>query len=759
MPAIAQQVGGLNINDGPPKPGPFVAYELEPPPPPKINNKNLITMDVTEQFTSAAQKLELGELVKDPHFTLFESVGALEIMDSKMDSGHLEEGETMQDDYDFSKALLPEEIIGIIDQLLCHEMAWHMGYPLSQTIFTSLYIDRLLMPTPTSLEETYFDRSDSRLQKEPLTLQILRAYCLGLIKTCWFVNSRVRSEHFYEEEDFVTHTFNRSLLDRVGHEAILQLLDETVELLSGSDDIPREIKDALFSRLLFRARFLRIVEVAASRTAPGVKEMWTELQSSLPQIISSTNLGKPVPDSFSVKVQRKLASTVPPRPIVIVSQEGAFAHLERLCRDAAAALDVFEYYDSHSLFTFVSLFQARKPQPSVYVRTLLQHYLFGDMIILGTMSIRQVLDEDIANFVLPASKLLDRNNDEVEVPTDPRFIAAEKMEIFRSRAAGTYLDILRTMCQNRCRIRRTLCHTIVDWDNLQLDAEDLDQQLREFTQEEPILDRNISNEPIYAFPLSSWAYFYKLRQMEWIVQMGFELELYQPDELAAMYWYVQYLSRTRLRHLERIRTFVTRSTSTSASRLKDIGTAGGLECANAQAYNNLSTLEASANSAFADALSCLYTVLDRLGLLSKLPQPYSDDHMRYEVRMKPFLGIGLPELVPFPELTQLVTQSNENTLDILEFAAESTAAAKRALEGLAKLNAEQGFCRGSHGSWVVEVKNALKACILANITIVTVRRAVEAAGDEGKVKLKAEIPGPSARYHDWWIVPKVVPVP
>lgn len=43
-------------------------------------------------------------------------------MDSKMDSGHLEEGETMQDDYDFSKALLPEEIIGIIDQLLCHEV-------------------------------------------------------------------------------------------------------------------------------------------------------------------------------------------------------------------------------------------------------------------------------------------------------------------------------------------------------------------------------------------------------------------------------------------------------------------------------------------------------------------------------------------------------------------------------------------------------------------------------------------------------------
>jgi hypothetical protein len=39
-----------------------------------------------------------------------------------MDSGFLEEGETMQDNYDCSKTLLPEEIIGIIDQLLCHEV-------------------------------------------------------------------------------------------------------------------------------------------------------------------------------------------------------------------------------------------------------------------------------------------------------------------------------------------------------------------------------------------------------------------------------------------------------------------------------------------------------------------------------------------------------------------------------------------------------------------------------------------------------------
>lgn len=38
------------------------------------------------------------------------------------------------------------------------------------------------------------------------------------------------------------------------------------------------------------------------------------------------------------------------------------------------------------------------------------------------------------------------------------------------------------------------------------------------------------------FPLSTWTYHQKLRTMEWIVQLGFELDLYLPDEIAGMYW-------------------------------------------------------------------------------------------------------------------------------------------------------------------------------------------------------------------------------
>jgi hypothetical protein len=33
-----------------------------------------------------------------------------------------------------------------------------------------------------------------------------------------------------------------------------------------------------------------------------------------------------------------------------------------------------------------------------------------------------------------------------------------------------FVDTVRAACLNRCRIRRTVCHTVVDWDNLQMEV-------------------------------------------------------------------------------------------------------------------------------------------------------------------------------------------------------------------------------------------------------------------------------------------------
>ena len=77
-------------------------------------------------------------------------------------------------------------------------MAWHMGFPLSQSLFTSLYIDKLLWPEPKTLEEAVFDHAGFQTQRKGLVHQVLRPFCLGVIKTCDFIVKRISAQHYYE---------------------------------------------------------------------------------------------------------------------------------------------------------------------------------------------------------------------------------------------------------------------------------------------------------------------------------------------------------------------------------------------------------------------------------------------------------------------------------------------------------------------------------------------------------------------------------
>ena len=118
--------------------------------------------------------------------------------------------------------------------------------------------------------------------------------------------------------------------------------------------------------------------------------------------------------------------------------------------------------------------------------------------------------------------------------------------------------------------------------------------------------------------------------MEWIVQMGFELDIYQVDELAGMYWYtdlkplhrlcagaeaavpryLQHLASTRLQHIERIRTF-------STHRLKRIAKPTLKQKASFRrsfSFLDFATLEASATRSFAEGLSCVSLIRRPLSL-------------------------------------------------------------------------------------------------------------------------------------------------
>ena len=94
---------------------------------------------------------------------------------------------------------------------------------------------------------------------------------------------------------------------------------------------------------MFRHEFLSAlhqdVEVLETRSVENFASCITQLQP----LTETVALGKPVPDAFSLKIQRKLASTVPPRPMVNITSDDALTHLKRLCQDAIDMQQMLDY--------------------------------------------------------------------------------------------------------------------------------------------------------------------------------------------------------------------------------------------------------------------------------------------------------------------------------------------------------------------------------------------------------------------------------
>jgi len=121
-------------------------------------------------------------------------------------------------------------------------------------------------------------------------------------------------------------------------------------LTSQRASIGEELTDALTSRLELRRIFLDAAECPQHvKDAAKARQPWEEAQAVLPKISATHALAKPVDEAFSAKLQRKLASTMPPRPIVELGFDDAFGHLSRLFADGLEVISILDYVDSQCI--------------------------------------------------------------------------------------------------------------------------------------------------------------------------------------------------------------------------------------------------------------------------------------------------------------------------------------------------------------------------------------------------------------------------
>lgn len=128
------------------------------------------------------------------------------------------------------------------------------------------------------------------------------------------------------------------------------IIEAIAALKSQRGSISDNLIDALLLRLELRHIFLDAVECPKHMKEPDMaKKPWKEGLVILPALKKSHSLASPVEDAFSAKLQRKLASTMPPRPIVQLEFDVAFGHLKSLFEDSLELIDVLHYTDSQCL--------------------------------------------------------------------------------------------------------------------------------------------------------------------------------------------------------------------------------------------------------------------------------------------------------------------------------------------------------------------------------------------------------------------------
>lgn len=583
------------------------------------------------------------------------------------------------------------------------------------------------------------------------------------------------SEHYYEEEDFSTSNFNRDLsLFGTGGKLLVELLEDAIRVVKASSvdykgvGFADEISQALIARLELRQLLVEAFdpETIAMDKAPIYKKSKELLQ----KVDESHSLGIAIPVAFSERVQRYLASNTPPRPMMKTSWVETVKKLRQLCDDGIEATNIIECFPSptpNALMVFCWSFSSRTPQPSTYSRAVMQGMLFRNNEVMNRVPHIDLLVSDMRELILAGDTLLDPANWETEMPSDPRYQLARKVDEFLSKASDEYFNLYRMPLQNRCRIRRTLSQSIAILDSLQAVAEDTDTDIQNITRDAPP-NKLARHEPAAYYPLASWVFFHKLRVMEHVLLLGFELSVYSPDENSSIYAILAHLLTTRSQHTTHLLSILTSrhqrlSRNPSDPVLSTITTS--------ISYLTTQTRHAKATSHLASALSTLYTLLTITSLIPTPERPYGTDSLRHELRLKSFLPAGTPGLPSHEELRALTHPTAETSVkDLVADANENLRLAKRELAALKSVSADEARVRGVEKAWKESVRGLLVSCIGAGVAVAGIEGALKAAGvdrvgvldrtSRGKIaeRVKVVLPevGERERWSDWWVVPKVV---
>ncbi|XP_055936174.1 N-alpha-acetyltransferase 35, NatC auxiliary subunit-like [Argiope bruennichi] len=628
--------------------------------------RNFNWIDVTEEFFKATEELELGQLLHDDMFGLFEAMSAIEMMDPKMDAGMmcnrgnkkvLNFDQALKADKLKIKDLTVEEQIGIIDATLACLVTWLEGHSLAQTVFTNLYLQK-----PHMVED-----------------KIIRAFSIHSLKLLDVIRDFINKAGVFEEEDFQPVMYGYKLANDIPVGKATAMLKEVEEELLKKVKLtrskPGEEQDievqtrheeavALYSRIKFCRILYQALLLFQKKKCFAVDEVdkfLVQCHELLPIMEKTIHLGiRPDPNAessnradyptilgFEPLVNQRLLPPTFPRYTKIKTRKESIEYLSLLVSRLRTICNITECVTFHSALDFLNEFS--KTSPCVLSRSVLQLLYLNQAKcsepgkILGTMHIIDVLRDAIKSFIKPP----------VLMPRSPLLFnpqTKEYVETFLGHCVRPFCTLVQITGHNRARQRDKLSHLLEELAALQEEADKVDAFLHSIC-------IKLDNPCTHLACFGTWVLYHTLKVMIQYVLSGFELELYSSHEYIYLFWYLyEFLYGWMVSSLSRANNFLTEQENKADQMFqKGRNNKRSKKKKRIQPHRR----EIILNQALQNLCGGYYKAVVGFQLDGKLKRPLAEfdkEQVRYEHRFAPFNAVLTPPPVPynqFQEMTNL----------------------------------------------------------------------------------------------------------
>ncbi|XP_076101280.1 N-alpha-acetyltransferase 35, NatC auxiliary subunit-like isoform X4 [Mytilus galloprovincialis] len=611
--------------------------------------------DVTSEFIEAAGELELGELLHDASFGLFEAMSAIEMMDPKMDAGMmcnqiqrkvLNFEQAVSADTCKIKELSIPQLIGIIDASMACLVTWLEGHSLAQTVFTNLYLH-----DPYIIED-----------------RCLKAFSIGMLKIIDHIRDRVNRASVFEEEDFQTMTYGFKMAADITDVRATGMMKEveddinrilkTTRSKPGEDRQPdieqeHELNMALYARIKF-SRLLLTLLLSLNKEkcegVPHVKKLVTQMEEVLPVIKTTLSCGiqpetkevskndYPTIMGFEPLVNQRLLPPTFPRYTVIKSREECVSYMETLMNQLHILPEITQMVSLHTILDTFKEFS--KSSPCVLSRSLIQlTFLPVNKRVFGTIPMVDYLKDTIRNFIAPPC-------------------LSQKSQLYNNAQAKTFVDAwfmqaVRPVCtliqipgHNRARQRDKWGHILEELSALQEEADKVDAYLHQLlSKTEP------SRQHIAC--LGNWVLYLILQAMVSYLLAGFELELYATYEYHYVYWYLsEMLYSWMINTLHRADNFLLEHETVADSQQKGKSNKKNKKKKRTKTLNKEITQAQAEQQLF----NGYYKAVLGFRQDGKLFQPnfeFDSEEVRYSHRFQPFTTVSTPPYIHYNQYREM----------------------------------------------------------------------------------------------------------